>query len=115
MEFKDRLKEARTKKAYSQNELAKIVGAHVTNISRYERGGTIPTTEVLNKLANALDTTADYLMNGTTSELANEAISDKEMLSLFKKASLLPPNKKEMIKEFLDALIFKTEVKSKLG
>ena len=37
MEFKDRIKHARTKKGLSQSQLAKAIGVHVTNISRYER------------------------------------------------------------------------------
>lgn len=64
IEFKDRLKQARSNKNLSENELANIIGVHVTNISRYERGENRPTTDVLTKLANALDTTADYHMNG---------------------------------------------------
>ena len=115
MEFKDRLKQARTAKKLSQNELAKLVDVHVTNISRYERGENKPTTEVLSKLANALDTTTDYLMSGSTSEVADNNISDKELLSLFKKVSGLSVGKKQMVKEFLEALVFKTEVQERLA
>jgi len=115
MEFKDRLKQARTAKKLSQNELAKLVDVHVTNISRYERGENKPTTEVLSKLANALDTTTDYLTSGSTSEVADNNISDKELLSLFKKVSGLSVGKKQMVKEFLEALVFKTEVQERLA
>lgn len=51
MEFKDRLKQSRTTRGFSQAELSKLVEVHVTNISRYERGENKPTTEVLSKLA----------------------------------------------------------------
>jgi len=115
MEFRDRLKEIRNRKNLSQNELAIAVGIHVTNISRYERGGNMPTTDVLNKLALALDTTSDYLMNGSTDEVASENINDKELLSLFRKVSTLSVEKKMVVKEFLDAFTFKNYIQQKLA
>lgn len=114
MGFKDRLKQARSGKQLSQNELAKTVGVHVTNISRYERGENRPTTDVLSKLANALDTTTDYLMNGSTDEAADVNISDKELLSLFKRVSSLSSDRKKVVKEFLEAFVFKVDVQERL-
>lgn len=115
MDFKDRLKQARSAKNLSQNELANLVGIHVTNISRYERGENRPTTDVLTKLANALDTTADYLMSGSTTEAADNNISDKELLTLFKRVNSLPADRKKIVKEFLEAFVFKTDIQQKLA
>jgi transcriptional regulator with XRE-family HTH domain len=114
MEFKDRLKEARTKNKLSQNELAKLVGIHVTNISRYERGENRPATDVLSKLANALDVTTDYLMSGSTEQVAEENISDKELLSLFKKVNTLSVEKKKVVKELLAAFVLQADLQQKL-
>lgn len=115
VDFKDRLKQARSNKKLSQSELANTIGVHVTNISRYERGENRPTTEVLTKLANALDTTTDYLMGGSTHEAADSNISDKELLTLFKKISSLPADRKKIVKEFLEAFVFKTDVQERLA
>lgn len=115
MEFKDRLKAARTKQNLSQSALAKKVNVHVTNISRYERGENRPTTEVLNRMAEALEVTSDYLMNGSTEDVAGETISDKELLNLFKKVNTLPGEKKKLVKEFLDAFLFKNDIHQKLA
>jgi transcriptional regulator with XRE-family HTH domain len=115
MDFKDRFKQARTKKAISQSELAKIVGVHVTNISRYERGENKPTSEVLSKLADALDVSADYLMSGSTDDIATDAISDKELLSQFKKIATLSNEDKKVVKRFLDAFLFKNDIQKKLA
>ncbi len=114
MEFKDRLKEARTKNKLSQNELAKLVGIHVTNISRYERGENRPATDVLSKLANALDVTTDYLMSGSSDQIAEENISDKELLSLFKKVNTLSTEKKKVVKELLAAFVLQADLQQKL-
>lgn len=115
MEFKERLKQSRTAKGFSQSQLAKLVEVHVTNISRYERGENKPTTEVLSKLANALDTTTDYLMSGSSDELAQDNISDKELLSLFKKVNALSADKKKVVKELLQAFVFKADIQQKLA
>ena len=115
MEFKNRLKEERNRKKLSQNELANTIGVHVTNISRYQRGKNRPTTDVLKKLADALDVTTDYLMNGSTNDMAGESISDKEQLSLFKRVNTLSKDKKKVVKEFLNAFVLQADLKEKLA
>lgn len=111
--FKDRLKQARNKKGLSQSQLAKTIGVHVTNISRYERGENMPTSEVLSKLANAVDTTVDFLMSGSLQDLADEGISDKELLSQFKRVEQLPKDKKKLVKEFLESFLITSELQAK--
>jgi len=113
MDFKERLKQARTKKGLSQGKLASAISVHVTNISRYERGENMPTSEVLSKLANALDTTVDFLMSGSLNDLADTQINDKELLSQFKRAEHLPKEKKKLVKEFLESFLLSDELQQK--
>lgn len=115
MDFKVRLKQARTAKGISQSKLAKLVGVHVTNISRYERGENKPTSAVLTKLGDALGVSADYLMSGSMDEVASGAISDKELLEQFRKVELLPKEKKHLVMEFLDAFLIKVELQQKFA
>lgn len=114
MKLEQRLKQARTEKKISQQELAKLVGIHYTNIGRYERGEANPTTNVLNKLAQALDVSPDFLINGTLENKAENSISDTELLIQFRKVEQLPPDKKRLVKEFLDAFLFKDSIKAQL-
>jgi hypothetical protein len=44
----------------------------------------------LGKLANALEVTSDYLMNGTSDNQANNSLTDKELLNQFKIIEKLP-------------------------
>jgi transcriptional regulator with XRE-family HTH domain len=115
MEFKERLKAARTAKGYSQGQLAELIGVHVTNISRYERGENRPTSDVLTKLGEALGVSGDYLMSGTVDEAAGTVISDRELLAQFHRVEALPSESKRVVKELLDAFLFKTEVQQKLA
>ncbi len=113
MDFKDRIKKARINKGLSQSQLAKAIGVHVTNISRYERGENRPTSEVLTKLANELDVTADFLMDGSLDDKAHAAISDKELLSQFQRVASLSNEKKAIVKELLEAFLLKTDLQQK--
>jgi len=115
MEFKDRLKQARAKMGFSQSKLASTVGVHVTNISRYERGENKPTSQVLTKLASALQVSTDFLMSGSTDDRAKAAITDEELLEQFRKVELLSSDKKYLVKEFLDAFLMKAELQQKLA
>jgi len=90
--------------------LAKLVKVHYTNIGRYERGEANPSADVLNRLAQALDVSPDYLINGTLEDKAENTISDNDLLIQFKRVEKLPQDKKKLVKEFLDAFIFKTTV-----
>ena len=112
--FENRLKMARNDKKLSQQQLADMVGIHLTNIGRYERGEANPTANILNKLASALDVTPDFLINGTTNDKADGTISDQELLIQFKKVEQLPEKKKQLVKEFLDAFLFKDNIKNQL-
>lgn len=87
----------------------------MTNISRYERGENKPTTQVLSKLAEALEVTTDFLMSGSTDEVAESNISDKELLSLFKRVNTLSNDKKKLVKEFLGAFVLQADLQQKLA
>jgi transcriptional regulator with XRE-family HTH domain len=115
MDFADRLRNARKDKKISQQELAKLVGVHYTNIGRYERGEAIPSAQVLNKIAQALETGPDFLINGSLEDKATKTLSDNELLIQFKKVEQLPDDKKKLVKAFLDAFLFKESVQKQLA
>lgn len=110
MKFAERLKTLRKKKGLSQQDLADKIGVHFTQVSRYERGDFKPNTDAMNKIAKALDTTVDFLMNGTASEVAQNAGLDKEIISRFKIIQDFDNAHKKTALFLLDALIAKTKM-----
>jgi len=88
MNISDRIKQLRTAKNITQADLADMVGLSYIQIGRYEKGKSNPSSDILQKLAVALDTTTDYLMNGGT-EQVNAQLSDKDLLRHFKEDELL--------------------------
>jgi DNA-binding XRE family transcriptional regulator len=62
--FARRLITARAAKGLSQVELAAAAGVAPAQLSRYERGATIPRPQICAKLAKALDVSTQWLLIG---------------------------------------------------
>lgn len=110
MNVGDRIKELRTQKKLTQGQLAKMVGLTYVQIGRYEKAKSNPSSDVLQRLAEALDTSSDFLMNGTSQQIAAGKITDRDLLGLFQAVDQLDDKDKDMVKTFLDALITKRKV-----
>jgi len=111
MGFAQRLKKARTDKGLSQTDLAKLVGIHYTQIGRYEKKGAQPSADILSKLANSLGVSSDFLTNGTSDDLAESSLTDKELLNQFKAVEKMTDKDKDVIKTLIDAFITKGKLK----
>lgn len=113
-EFADRLKDLLKRKRISQSELAERIEVHFTQVSRYERGETKPNAEAMTKLAKALDTTVDFLMNGTADDVVKDAGLEKELISRFKEVQDLGTEEKKTVLSLMDANIAKTKIQTLL-
>lgn len=76
-----RLKELIEKKGITQKELAEEVGCTDAAISHYIKGDRIPRSSVLTKIAIALDTTSDYLMEGIPTDVTDELDYAKKLIA----------------------------------
>lgn len=106
----ERIKELRTLKKLTQSDLAKAVGLTYIQIGRYETQKSNPSSDVLQKLANALDTTTDFLMNGSQDEVVSAQLTDKELLKQFRAVEQLDAEDKHLVKTFIDAFLTKRQV-----
>ena len=110
MGISERIKELRTGKKLTLSDLAAEVGLTYVQIGRYETGKSSPSADVLQKLAAALDTTTDYLMNGSNDEVVSAQLTDKELLLQFREVEKLGKEDKHLIKTFIDAFITKRKI-----
>jgi Predicted transcriptional regulators len=111
MSFAERLKQARLAKGLTKSELRNKIGMHYSQVGRHEEKGAHPSADVLSKIANVLEVSSDYLMNGTSDDLANSSLTDKELLNQFKVIEKLPEQDRNVVKIFLDAFITKSKLK----
>ncbi|KHO63394.1 SOS-response transcriptional repressors (RecA-mediated autopeptidases) [Thermoanaerobacter sp. YS13] len=84
----NRIRDLRTEKGISQNELAKALGLTQQAISAYENGLREPDLETLNKIANYFNVSIDYLLGRT--DIRNSDILTKAGLVEFDKSKTVP-------------------------
>ena len=115
MSLGERLKTLRESRELSKSALAEKISLHYSQIGRYERDEANPSADMLKKLANELNVTTDFLMNGTSEDMANDSIQDKTLLNQFKRISNLNSENRMIVTELIDAFLFKQEMKNKLA
>lgn len=98
MDIKQRIIEKRKELGLNQTELAKRAGLQAPSISQYENGIRNPSYEALMKLANALNTTSDYLVSGTVTDQPTSL--DQKSKLLIKLFQHLSSHKKEQLMEY---------------
>lgn len=106
-----RLKELRNKMNIKQSELAEILNLNTSTISKYESSDTIPSPDVLVKIANYFNVTTDYLL-GNDIKQKKEPLTTKQGAiilqqklqgtSLVDKNGNLTENAAEVIAKFLE-------------
>lgn len=111
----NRIVELRKAKNMSQSDLAKKIGLSYTQVGRYEIKGVQPPAEILKKMADTLDTTVDFIINGASDEKAKASLKDAELLNQFKAVEGMPEKDKSVIKSLIDAYIAKQQIKKLVG
>lgn len=72
LDFPVRLKEIRTQKHYSQKQVASAIGITDTLYQKYEYGKTKPAYDVIIKLCDYFNVSADYLLGRTDNPEINK-------------------------------------------
>jgi len=107
--FGKKLRDARETKDLSQAELAKKINSYHSIIGKYERDEVKPTIDVVKKLADALDTTAGYLLGETEDR---ELLKDPSMLQRLNDIARFEERDKSHIIYTLDAMINNVKLKA---
>lgn len=107
MTISERIRQLRQEQRWTQAELAERLGIHQKQISAYERGVNLPSTDILIKLAEAFDVTLDYLAFESQGRPAKLNVQDRELLRRFEMVDTLSDKEKELAKEILDLVILK--------
>ena len=95
-----RIREARSKKGYTQQVLANEAGIGLMYLGEIERGVKMPSLSIFIKIVEALDISADYI-------LRDELTSGEEYIfdELTSKLVPLSPKQRKAAVEILDAYI----------
>ena len=99
MSFGKRLAEARKKKGFSQEDIARELGTKAPVIGRYERDEMKPSIEVAAKLSGLLEVSLDYLVGNSNQEVDVKTL--KRVLQL----QQLPDDEKSTVFKLVDAFL----------
>ena len=100
MTIAERIRFIRQQQKLSQTELAERSGVNLKSLSRYELGTSIPPSDLLKNIADALGVTADVLLSDE-----QVSIKDKNLLHKFQAIQDMDGETKTMIINFLDLAI----------
>lgn len=109
--FSNRLRQLRRQKNLSQAELSTLAHIHVTHISRYERGLSLPSADTLTRLAAIFEVTGDYLLEGASSESARTTFENRDLLMLFKEIERMAPDEQFVIRTLIEAFVAKKKIR----
>lgn len=103
----DKIIELRKKKNWSQNELAKAVGASRDIIGKYERNDNLPSVEMALKLAKVFDVSVDYLLGE-----GQYASYDKNTIRRLQDIENLDSDTKDTLFKVIDGMIRDAKARS---
>jgi transcriptional regulator with XRE-family HTH domain len=104
MNLADKIVELRSKKGWSQSELAKRIEVSREIVGRYERNDAMPSIDIAKRLADTFEVSLDYLVGNAEIEI------DKASLNRLNEVNKMNPEDKNLVWSFLDAFILKTKL-----
>ena len=85
MTFGDKVKQARLAANLSQSELARKTGISERSLYSYERGGIMPRSGNIRKIAEALNVSVGYLLDGDETDTKKNIDNIREVIDIVKR------------------------------
>ena len=104
-EFGVRLTRAREQRRFSISELARQMEVDYMQISRYEKGQSLPSFDTAIRLANALQVSLDALVSGNEIPEPPLSFKNKNVLARMRELEEQPEHRQELALRFLEAVI----------
>lgn len=106
MDFAHRLATLRRDRALTQQALADRVGIHVSQVRRYEAGGSQPTLDVLRNIAIALSVSTDALAFDEA-----ERGPEDDLRLQFEAVARLDDDEKQVVRTVIEGILLKHEAR----
>lgn len=106
----EKIRMLRQEQGLSQVLLEKKSGVNSKLLSKYENGRIIPTADTLRKIAEGLETSADYLIFDNVPKDGLSQIQDLDLFEKFKEVEQMDAENKNIIKSLIEAIIIKNKV-----
>ena len=114
MTLGERIQQLRKEKRLTQAALASNIGVTVAQLTRYETQGVQPNADALKRMAMVFGITIDFLVNGTTVQKAENAITDSKLIGLFKQIENLETEDRQVVAKLIEAFAIKKKMEKML-
>lgn len=114
MTLGERIQHLRKEKRLTQAALASNISVSVAQLTRYETQGVQPNADALKRMAMVFGITIDFLVNGTSVQKAENAISDAKLIGLFKEVETLEAEDRNVITKLIEAFTIKKQMERML-
>jgi transcriptional regulator with XRE-family HTH domain len=111
MSLRERVRQLREERAWSQGELADKIGADPAQISRYENGRITPSADAIVRLAETFGVSTDYLLVEAAPRRPFRSPEDS-LGDRLATITELSDHDRELVLSFIDALVTKTRLKN---
>lgn len=99
MELGGRIKKLRKDMRLTQEVFASKLKVHPKQLAKYEAGRSIPSLDIIARMANFCEVSTDYLIFGEDKALAKKArIADVDLLEYFRRVNKLKKTDRDKIK-----------------
>ena len=105
-----RIKVTRKERGLTQKELAQRMGFSYQQLNKYEGGFNVPSADLLQRFAQELDVSADFLLTGQHPNAASP--SNLRLAERLRIAEQFPADDQETVIKLLDAMIMQHRAKS---
>ncbi len=96
-----RIQELRKQRGVSQQELAAQIKISKSMINRYENKGVQPPADIISRIADTLNTSVDFLINGNKDEKAKASLKQVELLQTLKQIDNMPEKEQNLLLHFI--------------
>lgn len=107
--FAERVTALRKQRGMTQARLAELLGMATRSYNRWERGGHLPSLEMLVKAADILSVSLDELV-GRQAHISEPAIKNAELHQLVQEVDQLPDREQQAVIVMLDGLLRSAQV-----
>lgn len=110
LDIGNKLKILRRTRGISQDDLSKALAISKTNIARYETNKQVPSAEIVKKLAEYFEVSADYLLFSDTTNNPPAQIKNKNLLKQFEEVDRMDDYHRNLVIGLIDCIIAKQKI-----
>jgi len=111
MNLGPKIKQLRNEKSLSLEQLAQNLDIAKSILWKYEKAQTIPSAEIIKRMAAFFEVSADYLLFDVSEKENITKITDKRLLRQFEEVDKMSDEDKDYVMKTIDLVINKNKIK----